>query len=96
MYTKPELRPKVYEPLFAVPNISDKLELTSLHTFANETPTPPLNWQFYTGTYGTSAKLLDSMFETINSTLYSFDIPEGITWVFAFVGLIYLLCLGIY
>jgi hypothetical protein len=78
------MRPKVYEPLFAVPNISDTLELTKLHTFANETATPPLNWQFWTGTYGVSASLLDEMFDAINSTLYPFDIPEGMTWVFAF------------
>ncbi len=84
IYTLPELRPKVYEPLFAVPNISDTLEIAALHVFANESATPPLNWQFWTGTYGVSANLLDKMFDAINTTLYSFDIPEGILWDIAF------------
>lgn len=84
VYILPQLRSKVYEPLFAVPNISDKLEIASLHVFANESATPPLNWQFWTGTYGVSAKLLDKVFDSINATLYDFDIPGGILWDIAF------------
>ncbi|KAK5168147.1 uncharacterized protein LTR77_006715 [Saxophila tyrrhenica] len=84
VYTLPELRPKIYEPLFAIPNISDKLEITHLHVLANETATPPLNWQFWTGTYSVSANLLDRMFDAINTTLYTFNPPEGIVWDIAF------------
>lgn len=84
IYTLPDPRPAVYEELFAVPNISDTLSLTKLHVFANESATPPLNWQFWTSTYGVSAKLLDTVFDVLNTTLYDFDIPEGIVWDFAF------------
>jgi hypothetical protein len=80
VYTLPQLRPKVYEELFAVPNISDTLHLTPLHIVANESATPPLNWLFWTGTYGVSAKLLEKMFDAVNATIYDFDVPEGILW----------------
>lgn len=83
-YTLPDLRPKVYEELFAVPNISDTLHLTQLHVLANESATPPLNWLFETGTYGVSAHLLESMFDIVNTTVYNFDVPEGVLWDIAF------------
>lgn len=85
IYTAPELRPQVYEELFSVPNISDTLHLTKLSTFANETATPPLNWLFYTGTYGVSAALLNKIFEIANATLYDYQVPQPwVLWDFAF------------
>lgn len=83
IYVLPETRPKVYEELFAVPNISDTLALTFLHTFANETPTPPLSWQFWTSTYSVSATLLDTIFDIVNSTVYDFEVPDFVLWSFA-------------
>ena len=84
IYTLPETNPKVYEELFAIPNITSTVELVHLHKFANETPTPPLNWQFWTGTYGVSSVLLDRIFNIVNQTIYNFTIPEGIVWALAF------------
>ena len=81
-YTLPEEHPRVYNELFSVPNISDTLHLTNLSTFSNESATPPLNWLFYTGTYGVSSDLLNRFFDIANNTLYS--APAGELWVFAF------------
>ena len=83
-YTLPEERPAVYNELFAVPNITDTVHITNLSTFANETATPPLNWLFYTGTYGVSAALLTRMFDICNATLSDFQIPHGVSWALAF------------
>ncbi len=84
IYTLPEQHPAVYNELFSVPNISDTLHITHLSTFANESATPPLNWLFYTGTYGVSSTFLDRMFDICNTTLYDFQIPHGVLWDLAF------------
>ena len=84
IYTKPELRPAVYEELFSVPNISNTLHITNLSTFANESATPPLNWLFYTATFNVSAELLERIFEVMNSTLYDFEVDPWIIWDPAF------------
>ena len=84
IYTLPEEHPAVYNELFSVPNVSDSMHITNLSTFANESATPPLNWLFYTGTYGVSTDLLKRMFDICNSTLYDFQIPHGVTWALAF------------
>ena len=83
IYTQPVLRPKVYEPLFAVPNISDTLHLTDIATFSNESATPPLNWLYNTGTYGVSASFLSRVFDITNSTLFDFDVSPWVAWDFA-------------
>lgn len=83
-YTLPDLTPPVYQELFAVPNISDTLHLTNLSTFATETATPPLNWLFYTGTYGVSASLLEQVFGIANETVYDFDVEPWVLWDMAF------------
>lgn len=82
--TLPEERPAVHNELFSVPNTTDTLHITKLSTFANETATPPLNWLFYTGTYGVSPALLTRMFDICNATLYGFQIPHGVAWALAF------------
>lgn len=83
-YTLPERRPKVYKPLFSVPHITQELPLVNLSVVANETALPPLNWQFWTGTYGVSAELLSNIFDNVNSSVYSFDGTPGITWIITF------------
>jgi hypothetical protein len=44
----------------------------------------PSNWVFFTGTYGVSATLLGKIFDTLNATIYPFDLPSGIIWSVAF------------
>jgi hypothetical protein len=83
IYTKPDPNPPVYEELFAVPNISSTMHLTSLHTFANETATPQINFLFYTSTFGVSADLFEDIFQVSNASLCNSQIP-GVTWLFAF------------
>ena len=80
IYTLPKTHPEVYSELFSIPNISDTLSLVKLGTFANETATPPLNWQFWTGTYAVSATLLSNIFDVVNASVYDFSISEGILW----------------
>jgi FAD/FMN-containing dehydrogenase len=84
IYTLPDPKPKVYEELFAVPSISSTVELVHLHKLANESATPPLNWAFFTGTYGVSAELIGSMFDAVNETIFDFNVPEGVLWSLAF------------
>ena len=84
IYTLPETEPKVYQELFAIPNITSTVELVHLHKFANETPTPPLNWAFFTGTYGVSAGLIGNIFDAVNKTVFDFNVPEGVLWDLAF------------
>lgn len=86
IYTLPQEHPKVYQELFSIPNITSAshVGLTKLHTLANETATPPLNWAFLTGTYGVSADLIGEMFDAVNETVYDFDVPEGVLWDLAF------------
>lgn len=84
IYTLPETKPKVYEELFAVPNISSTVELTYLHTLANESATPPLSWAFFTGTYGVSADLISDMLTAVNDTIFDFGVPGGVLWDLAF------------
>ena len=84
IYTLPDPNPPVYQELFAIPNITSTVELVHLHKFANETPTPPLSWAFYTGTYGVSAELIGKMFDTVNKTVFDFNVPEGVLWDLAF------------
>ncbi|KUJ13466.1 FAD-binding domain-containing protein [Mollisia scopiformis] len=79
-YTKPELNPPVYDELIAIPSTGNTLHLTNLSTLSNETNTPPLNWQFLTGTYGVSATLMSKIFDNLNSTLYDFETPGS--WAF--------------
>jgi len=83
-YTLPDFNPPVYKELFAVPNITNTLHLTNLSTFSNESATPPLNWLFYTGTYGVSAQLLDRIFDIANDTIYNLTVPQGVLWDLAF------------
>jgi hypothetical protein len=84
IYTLPETNPKVYQELFAIPNITSTVELVHLHTFANESATPPLNWAFFTGTYGVSAELIGQIFSVVNKTVFDFNVPEGVLWDLAF------------
>ena len=84
IYTLPDENPKVYQELFAIPNITSTVELTPLHTLANETATPPLNWAYRTGTYGVSKDLIGMMFDAVNETIFGSDAPEGLAWVLAF------------
>ncbi|WPH03700.1 Hypothetical protein R9X50_00658300 [Acrodontium crateriforme] len=84
VYTKPDRKPKVYEELFRIPTQLNTLHITNMSTYANETPTPPLNWLFYTATFGVSAELLNTIFDTINQTLYDFTLPNGLLWNLAF------------
>ncbi|KAJ7051175.1 FAD binding domain protein [Mycena amicta] len=85
VYTKPELRPKVYEELFAVPNTTDTLHITNLSTFANEAAIPQLGFAFYTGTYAAQKETLSAIFDVANETLIGFDEPEGmLLWSLAF------------
>lgn len=84
VYTLPDIRPQVYEQLYAVPNISDTLALTELHVLANQTATPPLNWGMGTATYGVSTAFLNEMFDIVNGTIYDFNLPGGVAWSIAF------------
>ncbi|MCJ1355858.1 MAG: hypothetical protein MMC33_005850 [Icmadophila ericetorum] len=84
VYTKPEPDPEVYKDLGAIPNVANSTRIVKLGVLANESATPPLNWLFSTGTYEISAPLLGKIFETLNATIYNFDIPEGILWSIAF------------
>jgi hypothetical protein len=81
IYTKPNLHPPVYQQLFAVPNVTNTMHLTKLHTLANETATPQDNFLFYTTTLGASTKLLDRIFEIGNSSFYDFQVPGNVTWI---------------
>ncbi|KXL42586.1 hypothetical protein M433DRAFT_156085 [Acidomyces richmondensis BFW] len=84
IYTLPEIQPAAYEELFAIPNITSSVTLVKLSTFSNESVTPPLNWLFYTATFGVSAELLDDIFSIANESLYNFDVPGGVLWDLAF------------
>ncbi|KAF7310364.1 FAD-binding protein [Mycena chlorophos] len=84
-YTKPVLRPKSYEPLFAVPNITDTLAIVNLSTFSNESAIPQLEFVFYTGTYAACAETLPTIFEVANATLSAATQPAGmLLWSVAF------------
>ncbi|KAH8816535.1 FAD binding domain protein [Xylogone sp. PMI_703] len=83
-YTKPDLNASFYDPLTSIPNVGDTRQITNLSIVSNENNTPPLNWAFFTGTYGVSAPLMSQIFDTLNNTIYPFDIPGNITWSIAF------------
>lgn len=82
IYTKPETNPQVYKELFAVPNITNTMHLTPLHTLANESAIPQLGFVWYTATYGVSAELLNQMFDIANTTFY--NSAAGVTWLVTF------------
>ncbi|MCJ1317048.1 hypothetical protein MMC15_002369 [Xylographa vitiligo] len=84
IYTKPVLNPLVFEELLSIPTIANTQHVTNLSTLAAEAPTPPLDWAFLTGTYGVSAHLLTAIFDSLNATMYDFQIPAGILWSLAF------------
>jgi hypothetical protein len=84
IYTKPVMNPEIYEELLNIPTTTNTLHLTNLSILAAEGAPPPLNWVFYTGTYGVSAELLSRIFDRLNGSLYDFDIGGGIFWSVAF------------
>ncbi|QIW95277.1 hypothetical protein AMS68_000795 [Peltaster fructicola] len=84
IYTLPELSPPAYDELFSAPNITSKRQLVDLHTFSNESATPPLNWLFRTGTYGASAALLEQFFDIYNQTLFDFQPAGTMLWSISF------------
>ncbi|KAF9737138.1 hypothetical protein PMIN06_001898 [Paraphaeosphaeria minitans] len=84
IYTKPQTDPEVYAELFAIPSVSNTVQLTQLHTLANETAVAQTNQLFSTGTYGPSAQLLDRIFDICNETLYDFNITGSLQWIATF------------
>ncbi|KAH8923045.1 FAD binding domain protein [Atractiella rhizophila] len=80
LYTKPVARPAVYEELFQIPQLTNSSAIQNLSTLAAEAATRPLNWAFYTGTYGVSLPLLENFFNIVNSTVYSFNPTGGVLW----------------
>ncbi|OAG04488.1 FAD-binding domain-containing protein [Paraphaeosphaeria sporulosa] len=84
IYTKPQTDPEVYSELFAIPSISNTVQITQLHTLANETAMAQTNQLFSTGTYGVSAELLDSIFDICNETLYDFNVTGSLQWIVTF------------
>lgn len=84
IYTLFDPHPEVYDELFAIPNITSTVDLIHLHTLANESATPPLNWAFFTGTFNVSADLLSSIFDVVNETVFNFNVPDGVLWDLAF------------
>jgi hypothetical protein len=80
IYTKPVLNPPVYHELLSIPSTVSTLALTNLSTYAAEPPTALLNWVFFTGTYGISTEFLEKTFNSLNGTLYNFNIPNNIIW----------------
>jgi hypothetical protein len=65
-YTKPDLNPKALKGLRSVPGTTGELALTRLAPLSNESATPPLEWAFYTATYGVSAALLGNITDVFN------------------------------
>ncbi|KAK3297569.1 uncharacterized protein B0H64DRAFT_416588 [Chaetomium fimeti] len=84
VYTRPVLHPPVFAGLATVPSISNSSRITSLAFFADEAPTPPLNWLFATVTLKPSTKFMLEVFDILNSTLYSVNPPGGVVWNIAF------------
>lgn len=84
IYTKPVERPEVYEELLGIPTTTSTLRMTNLSTLAAEGALPPLNWVFYTGTYGVSATLMSRIFDSLNESLYDFNVDSEIFWSIAF------------
>ncbi|KAH6704289.1 FAD binding domain protein [Leptodontidium sp. MPI-SDFR-AT-0119] len=84
VYTRPVERPEVYEELLGIPTTTSTLHLTNLSALAAEAAPPTFNWVFCTGTYGVSATLLSKIFDSLNETLYDFNIDKGISWSIAF------------
>ncbi|MCJ1476431.1 hypothetical protein MMC13_005097 [Lambiella insularis] len=98
IYTNPVLNPPVFDELLAIPTIAKTQHITNLSTLATE-PTHPAatsfapllspsttssNWAFLTGTYGVSAPHLSAIFDSLNATVSTFNIPNGILWSVAF------------
>tara|TARA_R110002003_G_scaffold1122_3_gene22460 strand:- start:84 stop:1352 length:1269 start_codon:yes stop_codon:yes gene_type:complete len=79
IYTLPIPNPPIYHNLFAIPNITNTMHLTPLHTLANETATPQLNFLFYTATLAPSSALLTTIFAIANATFH--DSPPAVTWL---------------
>ncbi|MCJ1405484.1 hypothetical protein MMC11_008712 [Xylographa trunciseda] len=84
IYTKPVSKPPVFDELLSIPTITNTQHITNLSMLAAEASTLPLNWAFLTGTYGVSAPLLSVIFDSLNATMYDFNIPNGILWSVAF------------
>ncbi|KAJ4294062.1 hypothetical protein N0V90_007751 [Kalmusia sp. IMI 367209] len=84
IYTKPEAKPSVYNELLAVPSVSNTLQITPLHVLANESAIVQTNQLFSTATYGASAKLLKSIFDICNDTLYGFQVTGSLQWIATF------------
>ncbi|KAH6850832.1 hypothetical protein B0I37DRAFT_390734 [Chaetomium sp. MPI-CAGE-AT-0009] len=75
VYTRPVLHPPVFAGLAAVPSVSNNSRITSLASFADEAPTPPLNWLFGTVTLKPSTEFMLEVFDILNNTLYSINPP---------------------
>ncbi|KIY00016.1 uncharacterized protein Z520_04654 [Fonsecaea multimorphosa CBS 102226] len=84
VYTAPNPDPPAFRGLKAIPSLSNTTRVTNLSAFANETPTPPLNWLFWTGTYAASTSLMSQTFDTLNTSFYNFTVPGGVVWSIAF------------
>ncbi|KAF4341930.1 6-hydroxy-D-nicotine oxidase [Fusarium beomiforme] len=88
VYTTPIEKPKIFQGLSSVPHTNLVNNITTLAEFADEKDTPPLNWLFATATFRPSAENMNSMFETLNNTIYSFNPEDGVTWAIAFEPLV--------
>lgn len=84
IYTKPDLNPRVYEDLFAVPSVSNTMQVTPLHVLANESAMAQTYRLFSTTTFGVSAQLLDHIFDVCNETLHKFSGPKNLQWILSF------------
>jgi hypothetical protein len=84
IYTDPQTNPKVYTELFAIPSVSNTVDITQLHTLANESANTQTNQLFSTGTYGVSAQLLDRILDICNETLHDFDVTGSLQWIATF------------
>lgn len=74
IYTLPDLRPPVYDELYAAPNLTSTTKLTKLSVLSNETATPPLNWLFRTATFDVSAEFLETIYDALNATVWDFQL----------------------
>jgi hypothetical protein len=86
IYTLPEANPPAYADLFAIPsppNITNTMAVTQLHVLAKEPDAspPPVNYLFYTTTFGVSVPLLNDIFDYYNETIYDFDEVVGMRWI---------------
>ncbi|KAH6640873.1 hypothetical protein F5144DRAFT_590267 [Chaetomium tenue] len=84
VYTRPVSHPPVFDGIANVPSLSNSSQMTSLASFADEAPTPPLNWLFSTVTLKPSTEFMLEVFDILNSTLYAVNPQGGIVWAIAF------------